>query len=570
MKVLFAALHLAHFRNFESVIRELASRGHQVHLTGDEPEGMGGEELARRLEAEFPGRITWDQLPSLESEPWYDAARRMRVALDYVRVLDPRYPQKLRRRAEGRAARVVRWASGLPGGPQVTLNALKRFEHLMPTSDAFVSYLRDHWPDVVVLASLTLSRSQQLDLFKAARVLRIPIAAAIMSWDHLSSKALLHVVPDRVIVWNDTQRREAVEMHGLPVDRIVLTGAQCYDQWFTRRPDRSREEFCRSVGLRTDRPYVLWVHSALSPTPEPPEPVLVTRWIESLRRSPDPLLRELGVLVRPHPERLKEWTGISLEQYENVAFHGRNPIDGDAKREYFDSLYNSSAVAGLVTSAFLEAAIVGRPVLTFTLPEYRMHQEEMIHFQYLTKVEGGLLHTAPDIETHLRQLGDAVALGVARDDRNRRFLSAFVRPRGLDTPATPAFVDALERLQEEGTLLEPPPEGQRWVRSAAIAAASWSRTGIGRWLMNDMRTDAWDEHAEHTDQLLKARRAAKESRVRDKARRKERRERRDALMLKAKEAKSALRTMRFRTAMFAHRVLALAGIGRSHFPEGKD
>src|ERR1051325_5708228 len=79
MKVLFAALHLGYFRNFESAIRELAMRGPHVHLTGDEHEGMGGEDLARRLADEYPGRVTFDRLPSLDDEPWYDAARRMRV-----------------------------------------------------------------------------------------------------------------------------------------------------------------------------------------------------------------------------------------------------------------------------------------------------------------------------------------------------------------------------------------------------------------------------------------------------------------------------------------------------------
>src|SRR5918997_1432577 len=107
MKVLFAALHLGYFRNFESVIRDLAARGHQVHLAGDEPEAMGGQELADRLAEEYPGRVTSDRLPSLEEEPWFDAARRLRVALDYVRALDPRYPDKLRVRAEERTARVV-------------------------------------------------------------------------------------------------------------------------------------------------------------------------------------------------------------------------------------------------------------------------------------------------------------------------------------------------------------------------------------------------------------------------------------------------------------------------------
>jgi len=394
------------------------------------------------------------------------------------------------------------------------------------------------------------------------------VSAAIMSWDHLSSKALLHIVPDQVIVWNDVQKREAVEMHRLPDDRIVVTGAQCYDQWFTRTPRRSREEFCRALGLRPDRPFVLWVCSAFTPRIDPPEPALVTRWLDALRGSSDPVLRDVGVLVRPHPERVKEWRGVSLDRFENVAFHGRNPIDSDAKTDYFDSLYFSSAVVGLCTSAFLEAAIVGRPVLTFLFPEYRMHQAEMVHFQYLLKVEGGLLHTATDIATNLRQLVEAVALDGRRDERNRRFVGAFVRPRGLDAPATPAFVEAIEQLHRHGPQPDPSLESSAWLRPIVVNAASWSRVGVGRWLMNDMRADENDDHEDYAERSLRARRAAKDARIRAKVRRKARRQRRDAVMLKAKEAKSALRSMRFRTAMFAHRVLALAGIGRGDFPDG--
>ena len=572
MKILFSALHLGHFRNFESAIRELASRGHAVHLAGDETEEMGGEGLAWRLASDYPGRITWDQPPSLDAEPWHDAARRMRVSLDYVRALDPRYPEKLRTRAEERTARVVRWAVRLPGGRLAALAALKRFERLMPASAETIHYLRRIAPDVVALASLTYSRSQQLDMLKAARALRIPVAAAIMSWDHLSSKALLHVVPDRVIVWNEFQKREAVEMHGIPPSRIVLTGAQCYDQWFTQTPIRSRDAFCHTVRLRADRPFVLWVHSALSPTPEPPEPVLVRRWIEALRGSPDPRLRELGVLVRPHPERLKEWAGISLDAYENVTFHGRNPIDRDAKDDYFDSLYYSSAVVGLVTTAFLEAAIVGRPVLSFTLPEYRMHQEEMIHFRYLTDVEGGLLQLAPDLDAHFVQLRAALTSGSGRDDRNWRFLRAFVRPAGLDAPVTPVFANALERLYQQGTKPDPSLERGAWLSPFVLPAASRSRAGLGRWLMNDPRTDAHDEHNAQTNRSLQVRRAAKKARINEKVRRNERRQRRNALIRRQKAVKNALRRLRHSAAVNVYRGLYIVGLWRGELPGtgGKD
>jgi hypothetical protein len=604
MRVLFSALHLGYFRNFESVIRALAERGHHVHLTADEADAVGGgQELAARLAAEYPG-ITWDLLPALaETEPWFDAAQRLRLGLDYARALERRFAStpKLKVRARERTPRVVRWAAAVPlVGPPLVRATLKRLERLMPRSAALTEYLRARAPDVVVLASLTYARSQQLDLLKAARGLGQPVAAAIMSWDHLSSKAPVHVTPDRVLVWNDVQRQEAVEMHGLAAERIVVTGAQCYDQWFGRGPGRSRAAFCRAMGLPAERPFVLWVHSALSPTPDPPEPVLVTRWLEALRGSADAHLRELAVLVRPHPERIKEWAGVDLSRFAAVAFHGRNPIDAEAKDDYFDALYYSRAVIGLVTSAFLEAAIVGRPVLTFTLPEYRLHQEEMAHFRYLTEVGGGLLHTAPDITTHLEQLARVVASGAGREERNRRFLTAFVRPGGLDTPATPVFVEALEALHRTGTIADPTLDQYLWLRPLVASGAAAGRTGLARWLLLDARGDVRDDYDEQRRRIVEARVEKKVQYQRARQRQRSLRMRRDALHRRGKVIAGSLRVLRYhtsvgirrrarrlqdllwrrsikktksvgrrlrhRTAITVRRVLTLAGIGNAHPP----
>jgi hypothetical protein len=503
MKVVFSALHFASFRNFESVIHALAERGHQVHLMADESERFGGQALVERLAAQYPN-VTWGLTPSPAEEPWFPFAQKVRLALDYVRYLDPRYADapKLRLRNIERAPRIVRWlTSGVGGllvGHRSLARTLKWLERTMPQSRTIEQYLAEQRPDVVLLASLTFSRSLQIEQLKAAKGLGIPVAACIMSWDHLSSKTLLHIPPDLTIVWNDVQKQEAVDMHGLPADRVVVTGAQCYDQWFERLSRRSRgaaeaegsnrtrEEFCRAVGLDPSRPFVLYVCSAMSPVPDPVEPVFVKQWIEAMRASANPRLRTASVLVRPHPERVREWDGVSLDGLENVVVHGRTPIDRDAKADYFDSLYFSDAVVGLCTSAFLEAAIVGRPVLTLLLPAYRIHQDGMAHFRYLLNVGGGLLQTALDLESHLAQLGEVVGGSRERDDRNRRFVTAFVRPRGLESPATPVFADAVERLAAEGRHAADAVLTARTASHAFVSSlASASRTGVLRWLLMD-------------------------------------------------------------------------------------
>ena len=195
----------------------------------------------------------------------------------------------------------------------------------------------------------------------------------------------------------------------MPPDRIVVTGAQCYDQWFGRQPSRSREEFCEQIGLDGSRPFVLYVCSSLFKNTAN-EARFVERWIQHVRGSADPVLREAGLLIRPHPRRLDEWQQVDLTEFKNIALFGSHPVDPATKDDYFDSLYYASAVVGLNTSAFLEAGVVGKPVLSVLLPEIsRDNQEGTIHFHYLLNVGGGLLEVARSLEEHVAQLSATLA-----------------------------------------------------------------------------------------------------------------------------------------------------------------
>jgi hypothetical protein len=505
MKILFLAAHHAYYRNFESAIASLAERGHAVHLAADEPESMGGEALVERLSSKYP-RVTHGFAPSLDDEAWFRLARKLRSASDYVRFHDAAFAsfRKTRLTLRDRIPRgVLRLMDGGAENSAVLRGALGRVlrasESLMPVSDTSRRFIESHDPDVVLLASVTAWRLPQIDHLRAARALGRRTAVCVFSWDHLSSKALLRNVPDRILLWNDTQRREAIEWHDMPAERIVVTGAQCYDQWFDRAPSRDRHSFCRAVGLSPDHPFLLYVCSVM--TPNPYESKFVLRWIEEIRRSGDPRLRAAGILVRPHPERLEEWEQVSLERFGNVVLYGRNPVSPDAQADYFDSIYHSHAVIGLVTSAFLEAAIVGRPVYTPLLPEFEMYQEGVQHFRYLVEVEGGLLNVHRSLSDHLAELTAVLARPGERDPQNARFVRAFVRPRGLDAPATPAFVAAVEELGAAAPL--PPERVPPWHRALQPLVRAVVRSSEEGWLRAPLR-----DTPEMINDRAKARKAA--------------------------------------------------------------
>ncbi len=92
----------------------------------------------------------------------------------------------------------------------------------------------------------------------------------------------------------------------------------------------------------------------------------------------------------------------------------------------------------------IEAAIVGKSVLTVLAPEFA--QEGTLHFHYLLEENGGFLNVASSLEEHLSQLGGVLDREDSDAQQRLRFVESFVRPHGLDRPATPILADAVEEL----------------------------------------------------------------------------------------------------------------------------
>jgi hypothetical protein len=333
------------------------------------------------------------------------------------------------------------------------------------------AFLREHRANVVLVTPIVEFSSSQVEYVKSARKVGIPSAVTVASWDNLTGKGLIRVIPDRVIVWNETQVEEAVELHGVPRERVVVTGAGKFDEWFERRPRRGYADFTTRVGLDPRRPYLLYVCSA--PFIAPEEVSFVRGWIETLRSQPGGPLREIGVLVRPHPRNGPQWYEADLSDLADVTIWPRRaeqPDTGDARADFFDSLWHSSAVVGINTSALIDAAIVGKSVLSPLAPEFAGTQRGTLHFNYLLYENGGFLHTAESTEQHLAQLRSVLEHGDEHAAQTRAFVASFVRPHGLDRPASPILAGAIEEL--------------------ARTAPARSRRSVGRYAMRALLAPA--------------------------------------------------------------------------------
>jgi hypothetical protein len=455
MNILFILRHAGFVRNFEPALRILCERGHRVHvgfvITKERHWMADSINLAGQLSSEYPNFST-GMVPARE-DAWGLIGSSLRASIDYLRYLTPYYRDapKLRERAAEFALESVGSLTrsgplaNRPGRALVSA-ACRLAERSIPLGEEVTQVLEEQRPDVLLCSPLVEPGTPQMEYVRAARSLGIPVVLCVGSWDNLTNKGLIHGPMDLVTVWNDAMKREAVELHGVPSERVVITGAQIFDHWFAWKPSTSREEFCARVGLQPAEPYVLYVCSSRFIASD--EVSFVRRWIQELRGAASRRLRSAGVLIRPHPQNEEQWRDFDATEYANVAVYpraGAIPVDDTSKADYFDSMYHGAAVVGINTTAEIESAIVGRPVYTVLAPEFRDTQEGTIHFHYLRHEGGGIVQAASSFAEHLAALDMALAQG-GDEERCRRFVEAFVRPYGVDVPAAPKLVEAIEAV----------------------------------------------------------------------------------------------------------------------------
>jgi hypothetical protein len=495
LRILLVLKHTGYMGVYASLVRELAERGHAVHVAylARDPEGL------RTLEG-LADRHGISHGPGMQRRPvdgWRSVAWLARALGDLARYSDPRFADAPALRNRMAAKVQGHLCGGANVDPLTRRLALRRARRLHARSDAelaereirtsqllesaipisgrVTSFIRKQAPDVVLVSPLIDLASPLLEYLKAARRLRIRTGICVASWDNLTSKGLLRFVPERVFVWNEIQRREAVELHGIPEDCVIATGAARFDDWFTRRPSSNGGDFARRLALDPRLPFLLYVCSSGFVAPDEVE--WVTSWIRSLRASDDDRLRTIGVVVRPHPKRVDLWRGVDLAPYGNAVVWpppGSSLATATARTDFYDSIAHCAGVVGVNTSAMLEAAIVGKTVYTWVAPEFA--QEGTVHFHYLLHENGGFLHVAESQEDHFQQLLRGLSDQAQEGERARRFIESFLRPGGADRSATALYADAIESLARLPLRERAPASRARFALRIALAPMAAAST----------------------------------------------------------------------------------------------
>jgi len=442
MKVLIVTQFAAHFHHMRSIVDALLERGHTVRLLLVNKKKHNKPYMAAiRAEARVNPRFSWGWALL---RPHGTAARILylsRSILNWRRQIavsdqSRYYAERLRKELPPPVA----WFCRLSGvealvRTRAARSLLQRWERLIPPVPDVVADIRIFGPDAVIATPLTMRRNDQvadLEYLKAARALGTPTFFVVLSRDHLVTKGAFHVLPDWVLVWNESQVKDARRHHAVPKEKILICGAFPFDGGFriaASPPRFSRDEICRHYRLSARSPFILYVGSSYSTTQD-------ESWVvERLRQvfDEDPAARKIQILVRPHPSNVRPFerlVGPGIVQSPS-----RLPnLDSEELQRFYDSLRYAAAVVGINTSAMLDALVAERPVAAILLPHYNATQRDTQQFKELRKAGVmEMVHDIAQLPRHLARLVNTTEDCFA--DRRRAFINTYLRPRGFEASA---------------------------------------------------------------------------------------------------------------------------------------
>jgi len=239
-------------------------------------------------------------------------------------------------------------------------------------------------PAVVLVASPGHYWLDHFVLDEAARR-GVPSVCVVLSWDNLYSRGPMCRRPDRLLVWSEEMRRQAVEVHQFPADRIGVVGPLQF-RFYADPPSEDEIAAMRKrVGLGATEQFLAYVCGARTARYDVED---VTAMLDQLAGGP---YRDLRVVVRPHPQGAREAydalrvRGVLLDPSPDLTHEDTHPeaLDTEAIRHMASLLDDARfVVSSWGTTALLEACIFDTPAVQLrwmdAVPRAAPHEVQLV------------------------------------------------------------------------------------------------------------------------------------------------------------------------------------------------
>jgi hypothetical protein len=159
-----------------------------------------------------------------------------------------------------------------------------------------------------------------------------------------------------------------------------------------------------------------------------------------------PKLKDLLLLVRPHPQNLSHWENYQAKNANTIIWPKNLQIleSSVMAQDFYHSIYYSKGVVGINTSAFIEAAIVDRPCIAVATDRFQYTQMGIPHFHHL--IDADFLEVPSNLEETTNTVARIIDGRDIKVEKRLTFVQDFLRPHGLEKPASEVLFNAIKNV----------------------------------------------------------------------------------------------------------------------------
>ena len=278
------------------------------------------------------------------------------------------------RRAEAIAKKSIRWIRTKRLLAGLAVPSILRKPTRYQAIDRIISHpwaeqLFDRYKPVLLVGSSPGLIFSEVPLLRTAVRRHVRTIVVDPSWDNFTNKLIPVRRADRIVVWNDIMKQQAVALHGYEPGQVRVAGPPHWDRYFRPGPVISRDAFFARIGADPARRLITLMTTGKTLYDHYPRLVRVL-----MKAVDDGRFGRAQLLVRLHPrddlDRYEQFLGAAhliVEKPFKKTVKSGDGLDVDITSEnqqhLADTLRHSDVIVTIASTIAIEASIFDTPVV---------------------------------------------------------------------------------------------------------------------------------------------------------------------------------------------------------------
>ena len=272
-------------------------------------------------------------------------------------------------------------------GSRVLRNLMRWLDYLLVSDTTFGPYFDKYQPNLVFVTDV-LSPADTLFLKQAKRK-KVPKIAMVRGWDNLTSKGVVRLKPDKIIVQTDLMKREAIEYADMKDQDISISGVPIFDYYVNYQPS-AKEDFYKKIGVRPEYKIILFapffshyqdsVKEIIKHLDESINKGLFEEKLKILVRLPPSYNQELGDYIS-NDNIIYDRPGI---QFPLNSYRKDWEFTKKDMQHLADSIHYSSVTSNFASTMTVDSAALDKPIINIDF-DAKSHDPTKISIRYIYK-----------------------------------------------------------------------------------------------------------------------------------------------------------------------------------------